>query len=67
MMEQTMNSTLPGASPISEFCTRNDICRDKAYAEIRAGRLIARKIGKRTVILHEDEARWRENLPVLSL
>jgi hypothetical protein len=33
------------------------------YAEIRAGRLIARKSGRRTLIFEEAEAAWREALP----
>jgi len=35
------------------------------YQEIGAGRLIARKIGRRTVILRSDYERWLNSLPLL--
>ena len=33
------------------------------WREIAAGRLIARKIGRRTIILPDDRAQWRRALP----
>ena len=48
---------------VDEFARRNRIGLTTAYAEIRAGRLIARKIGRRTVVLAEDARSWRGNLP----
>jgi hypothetical protein len=39
------------------------ICRSILYDEIRAGRLIARKRGRRTVILDEDLRSWLAALP----
>jgi hypothetical protein len=45
------------------FASRHNISRSKVYGEIRAGRLIARKVGDRTIILAEDGRAWRENLP----
>jgi hypothetical protein len=48
---------------VDEFARRNRIGLTTAYAEIRAGRLIARKIGRRTVITIEDARSWRDNLP----
>ncbi|WP_299809638.1 DNA-binding protein [uncultured Roseibium sp.] len=35
----------------------------KAYEEINAGRLIARKVGKKTVILEQDLKAWLDALP----
>jgi hypothetical protein len=35
----------------------------KLWAEIREGRLRARKVGRRTVILPEDLRAWLESLP----
>jgi excisionase family DNA binding protein len=55
------------AFSINEFCERNNVGKDKVYDEIRAGRLIARKAGKRTLILDSDEDTWRESLPRLEL
>jgi len=48
---------------VDEFARRNRIGLTTAYAEIRAGRLIARKIGRRTVVLADDARSWRDNLP----
>lgn len=52
-----------GALTINDFCRRFSVGRTFAYAEIKAGRLIARKAGNRTVILHSDSERWAESLP----
>jgi hypothetical protein len=38
----------------------------KLYEEIRAGRLVATKIGRRTVILDDDLKAWLSRLPKLS-
>jgi hypothetical protein len=53
----------PDAYSLVSFASRHCISRSKVYGEIRAGRLIARKIGDRTIILAEDGRAWRENLP----
>jgi hypothetical protein len=55
------------AFTIDEFSERNGIGRDSTYNEIRKGRLRAKKAGRRTIILDEDEAAWRASLPVLQL
>src|SRR5262249_25568159 len=52
---------------VDEIAGRNDLCRESIYKEIRAGRLIARKLGRKTLILIEDETAWRANLPRLTL
>ncbi|MCW5705424.1 MAG: helix-turn-helix domain-containing protein [Bradyrhizobium sp.] len=39
--------------------------RTTVYAEIKAGRLIARKIGRRTFILREDFDSWLRAQPTL--
>jgi hypothetical protein len=51
------------ADTIEEFAVRNRISRSQAYKEIAAGRLIARKVGTRTIITKEDGAAWRSALP----
>jgi hypothetical protein len=55
------------ASTINEFAERNRLCRETVYAEIRLKRLKARKVGSKTLIFAEDEAAWRNSLPVLEL
>jgi hypothetical protein len=52
-----------GAISIKDFCRRNSIGTTTVYAEIAAGRLIARKCRTRTLIAIEDEKAWRDNLP----
>ena len=48
-----------GADSIERFAAKNAISRAQAYKEIAAGRLIARKVASRTIIIREDAARWR--------
>jgi excisionase family DNA binding protein len=60
-------SYTPQAFTVLEFAKRNGIGHDKVYAEIRAGRLVARKSGRRTLIFEEAERAWREALPMLVL
>jgi hypothetical protein len=48
---------------VEEWAARNGISRSQTYKEIRAGRLIARKVGNRTIITEEDGAAWRHALP----
>jgi hypothetical protein len=55
------------ASTINEFAERNRLCRESVYAEIRRKRLKAHKLGSKTLIFAEDEAAWRNSLPVLEL
>jgi hypothetical protein len=38
--------------------------RNKIYLDLAAGRLQARKHGKRTIILADEARRWLESLPV---
>lgn len=48
---------------LEEFCFRNAIGRTTAYNEIKAGRLIPKKVGRRTIISLEEEARWLADVP----
>jgi hypothetical protein len=42
-----------------------DIGRTTVFLEIAEGRLKARKIGRRTVILKDDAAEWLASLPAM--
>lgn len=53
----------PGALTIDEFCRWARAGRTMAYAEIKAGRLRAVKIGSRTVIPMENARAWLASLP----
>jgi len=48
---------------LDEFARRHQIGLSTVYAEIQAGRLPARKIGRRTVIAVNGAEAWREQLP----
>lgn len=52
-----------GAISVKEFCRRNSVGVTTAYAEIGAGKLIAKKCRGRTLIDLADEAAWRAALP----
>jgi excisionase family DNA binding protein len=53
------------ALSVEEFCRRYSIGRTKAYQELGAGRLRARKVGKRTLITEDDAEAWLSRLPAL--
>jgi excisionase family DNA binding protein len=55
-----------GMSPVNDVCARNKVGRSYLYAEIKAGRLRAIKVGRHTHITHSDEIAWRNSLPVLA-
>jgi excisionase family DNA binding protein len=48
---------------VVEFCHTYGIGRTTAYAEIREGRLRARKAGRRTIITEDDGEAWLSSLP----
>jgi hypothetical protein len=56
---------LQGAMSIRAFCETYDIGRTTAYEEINAGRLKARKAGRRTIITSDDAEEWLSHLPAL--
>jgi hypothetical protein len=53
------------ARSVDDFAMAIGIGRTTLYAEIAAGRLKARKVGKRTVILDEDGRAFLASLPEL--
>src|SRR3977135_851703 len=55
----------PDAVTVDEAVKRGPAGKGKLYQEIAAGRLIARKIGRRTVILRTDYERGLNSLPLL--
>jgi hypothetical protein len=48
---------------VDEFARRNGISRAQGWKEVSGGRVIARKVGTRTIITKEDETVWRLALP----
>ena len=54
---------LQKAYSLTEFARQNSIGLTTVRGEIKAGRLAARKIGRRTIITAEDAKAWQERLP----
>ncbi|SDO20549.1 DNA binding domain-containing protein, excisionase family [Filomicrobium insigne] len=50
----------------AEICRRNGIGKTTLYAEIKAGRLEAIKVGRKTLITASAEQTWLTTLPRLS-
>ena len=51
------------ARTVKQFCADYGVGKTLTYAEIKAGRLRARKVGSKTVILHDDSEAWARALP----
>ncbi|HEV2517904.1 MAG TPA: DNA-binding protein [Devosia sp.] len=56
----------PLAYQLPDFLKIAGIGRTKAYEEIRAGRLKARKSGNRTIVLAADAQAYLDSLPTFS-
>jgi excisionase family DNA binding protein len=56
----------PLAYSIAQACEIANIGRTSIYEAISSRELIARKNGRRTVILADDLRRWLQNLPITS-
>jgi excisionase family DNA binding protein len=65
MTTTTTPPHLTGAFTIKELCDAYRLCREKAYGEIRARRLRAVKLGRKTLILRADAEAWAASLPEL--
>lgn len=63
MDHQESPATQSGAFSVNEFCFWAGIGRTAAYAEMKAGRLSARKFGRRTIIIKNEAERWLAALP----
>src|SRR5262245_27054167 len=50
-----------------EFSDVYGVSRDRAYDDIRSGDLIARKVGKNTIVLADDAERYIASFPRLEL
>jgi excisionase family DNA binding protein len=62
---QTQPQTLARAAhSIAETCALTGLSRETLYGAIRAGKLIARKLGRRTIITHGDMTRFLDALPI---
>jgi excisionase family DNA binding protein len=60
-------TTIRRAYSIRQVRELTGFCNEKVYQHIRSGELIARKAGRRTLILAEDLDRFLQCLPALKL
>jgi excisionase family DNA binding protein len=51
------------AFSINEVCASTNLGRDAVYRAIGSGQLVARKLGKRTVVTSRDLDRFLQSLP----
>jgi excisionase family DNA binding protein len=51
------------AHSIAETCALTGLGRDAVYAAIRDGLLVARKLGRRTIIIDDDLRQFLAGLP----
>ena len=63
--DKPMQTPIRRAYSIPEVMCILGLCRDSVYKLIREGRLRARKIGRRTVVLETDIQAFLEELPAL--
>jgi excisionase family DNA binding protein len=62
-MSQNTIETGRRAHTIEQMCALTGIGRDGVYAAIRDGRLVARKLGRRTLITDDDLREFLAALP----
>ena len=66
MAKTTRRRSARLAYSISRLVRESDVSRSLIYEEIAAGHLIARKIGRRTIVRRADALAWLRSLPQLS-
>lgn len=57
--------TVPVAMEVNAFCERHTVGRSKAYGLIADGSLVAKKMGRKTLIDVRSARNWYDNLPAL--
>jgi len=57
--------TGPVAMEVNAFCERYTVGRSKAYGLIADGSLVAKKMGRKTLIDVKSARNWYDNLPAL--
>jgi len=63
MEQQKSQQVQSGVFSVNEFCHWAGIGRTAVYAEMKAGRLSAKKFGRRTIIPRSEAERWFSSLP----
>ena len=57
------NQVEPEGYTVKQFCDAIPMSHTKFYAELAAGRLHAKKLGRRTIVTREEKHRYIEALP----
>jgi hypothetical protein len=63
MEQQPVQIASSGVFSVNEFCQWAGVGRTAVYAELKAGRLAAKKFGRRTIIPKCEAERWPTSLP----
>lgn len=63
MEQQKSAETISVVLSVNDFCHWAGIGRTAVYAEMKAGRLLAKKFGRRTIIVKSEAERWLASLP----
>jgi hypothetical protein len=63
MEQQEVTQSVSGVFSVNDFCQWAGIGRTAVYAEMKAGRLAAKKFGRRTIIPKCEAERWLASLP----
>jgi excisionase family DNA binding protein len=63
MTSSTFQHPLRAAHSIAETCALTGLGRDSIYSAIRDGHLVARKLGRRTLITDDDLRQFLAGLP----
>ena len=60
------NPKTPRAYSVAEFCSAYAVGRSSAFEIIAAGKLVAHKLGAKTIIFHDDAEEWLRTLPQIA-
>jgi excisionase family DNA binding protein len=63
MTSSTIQHAPRAAHSIAETCALTGLGRDTVYAAIRDGHLVARKLGRRTLVTDDDLRQFLAGLP----
>jgi excisionase family DNA binding protein len=63
--ERQVRAPQRAAMSIDEFNQRHAVGRTTVYGQIKQGRLLALKVGKRTLITEDDAEDWLRRLPLI--
>ncbi|MBB2486639.1 helix-turn-helix domain-containing protein [Mitsuaria sp. WAJ17] len=62
-MQQESAQFASATLSVNDFCLWAGIGRTALYAELKSGRLAAKKLGRRTIIVRSEAERWLASLP----